>query len=368
MKRNIILIISLLIISAWLLVSCGDAATPPAEPAQEEAAPAPAEKVTLRFWALQNPPFIAGFETLIKAYQQEHPNVEIKLETFDYDTYIQTLQTSMPAGQEADVIQLFGTWTAEYAERLAPLPESVMSIAEAEELFYAAPLGGYIVDGKLYGLPQEFNCEYGGVLVNKTKFEEAGLTYPPQWKTMADVVSDAKALTKNDDAGMMSTAGFHFTAMDPVVFAFLAGILQRGGDYWNADQTGFTFNTPEAKATLQAMVDLVNAGVVDPVLFNDSENWVVDAFFQDKVGIGTMGAWAIAEGRANYPDFESEWDYFFLPPQAGNEPLFVADSGWGLVVSPNSQHQNVAWDFAKFITANPDNARLWNIASGTIPA
>lgn len=367
MKRNIMLVISLLVISALLLVGCGGASTPaPAQPAKGESAQA--EKVTLRFWGLQNNAFIAGFEPLVAAYQKEHPNVEIKLETFDYDTYIQTLQTSMPAKQEADIIQLFGTWTAEYAERLAPVPEKVMSVAEAEKTFYAAPLGGYIVNGTLYGFPQEFNCEYGGVLVNKTKYEQAGLTYPPQWKTMADVVKDAQALTQKDETDMMTTAGFHFTAMDPFVFAFLAGILQRGGDYWNADHTAFTFNTPQAKETLQDMVDMVNTGVVDPVVFNNAENWVIDAFFQGKVGIGYIGTWAIGEGTANYPDFKDEWDYFFLPPQAGDKPLFAADSGWGLVVSPNSPHQDAAWDFVKFVTANPDNARLWNLASGTIPA
>jgi multiple sugar transport system substrate-binding protein len=46
----------------------------------------------------------------------------------------------------------------------------------------------------------------------------------------------------------------------------------------------------------------------------------------------------------------------------------VADSGWGLTVSPNSKNQDVAWDFIKFVTTDPANATAWNIASGTIPA
>ena len=50
------------------------------------------------------------------------------------------------------------------------------------------------------------------------------------------------------------------------------------------------------------------------------------------------------------------------------DPVFVADSGWGLVVSPNSPHKDIAWDFAKFATTNADNALGFNIASGTIPA
>ncbi len=353
-------------------VACGEKEAEPTEaPAKVEEKPteAPlAEAVSLRLWTHQNPAFNAGYEALIAAFEASHPNVDITLETFDYDTYIQTLQTAMPAGEEADVLQLFGTWTSEYAERLAPVPEGVMSVAQAQELFYAAPIGGFIVDGVLYGLPQEFNCEYGGVLVNKTLYEKAGLTYPPAWKTMDNVLTDAKALVQKDDAGVMNVAGFHFTSSDPTSFSFLAGILQRGGDYWNADHTGFTFNTPQAKEMLEWMLSAVEEwGVVDPVLFNDEENWVGDAFFEGRVAIGYIGTWAIAEGKANYPDFADEWDYFFLPPMQG-DPLFVADSGWGLVVSPNSKHQDVAWEFVKFVTAEPDNALQFNLASGTIPA
>jgi ABC-type glycerol-3-phosphate transport system substrate-binding protein len=115
------------------------------------------------------------------------------------------------------------------------------------------------------------------------------------------------------------------------------------------------------------MLDAVTAGAVDPVVFNDTTNFVIDAFFQGKVGIGYIGAWAIAEGQTNFPDFTDEWDYFYLPPVAG-DPVFVADSGWGLTVSPNSENQDIAWDFVKFATTNPDYAMGFNIASGTIPA
>jgi len=334
--------------------------------AEEEAVPAEG-KTVVTMWVHTNNAFIAGYEALITAYEAEHPDVDIQLEHFDYDLYIQTLQTAMPAGEEADIIQLFGTWISQYFERLAPLPAEVMSLEDAQEAFYEAPLGGYVVDGVLYGLPQEFNCEYGGVLVNKTKFEAAGLTYPPEWETLDDVLVDAQALTVEDASGMMTTAGFHFTSADPTTASFLAGIKQRGGDYWNSDHTGFTFNTPEARAQVEWMVNAVEMGVVDPILFNDETNFVIDAFFNGTVGIGYIGTWAISEGQANFPDFADEWDYYYLPPVQG-DPVFVADSGWGLCVSPNGEHQDVAWDFAKFVTTVPENAMQFNLASGTIPA
>ncbi len=355
-----------------LLSACKAPATqapPTSAPPLPQPIPQPpaGEKVVLRMWMHTNAAFIAGYEEAIAAYEAEHPNVDIQIEHFDYELYIQTLQTAMPARQEADILQLFGTWISQYYERLAPVPPEVMTVEEAQKTFYAAPIGGYIVNGVLYGLPQEFNMEYGGVLVNKTKYEAAGLAYPPNWKTMDDVLADAKALTQYDASGMMSVAGFHFTSADPTVFSFLAGIRQRGGDSWNADRTGFTFNTPQAKAQLQWMVDAVKAGVVDPVVFNDATNFVIDAFFQGRVGIGYIGTWAIALGKTNYPDFAEEWDYFYLPSFQG-DPVFVADSGWGLTVSPNSPHQDIAWDFVRFVTTNPTVATKWNIASGTIPA
>ena len=350
MKRKIF---ALIVILAFVLSACGGGST--------------GGKTVVRMWTTANPAFNAGYESLISAYEAGHPNVDIQLETFDYELYLQTLQTAMPAKEEADILQLFGTWTSQYYERLAPVPAEVMTVEQARETFYGAPIGGFIVDDVLYGMPQEFNMEYGGVLVNRAKFEAAGLTYPPEWQSMDDVVDTAVLLTQKDAAGMMTTAGFHFTSADPTSFSFLAGIKQRGGDYWNADHTGFTFNTPEAHAQLQWMLDVVNAGVVDPVVFNDSTNFVIDAFFQGKVGIGYIGTWAIAEGQTNFPDFADKWDYVSLPSVQG-DPVFVADSGWGLTVSPNSKYQDIAWDFVKFVIAVPENAGQWNIASGTIPA
>jgi multiple sugar transport system substrate-binding protein len=344
-----------------------EAASPEAT-ATEAAAPADAEEpVTLRFWVHQNVAFEAGYQDLIDAYMAQHPNVTIQMETFEYNTYVQTLQTTLPLGEEADVLQMFGAWTNMYADRLAPVPDSVMSIDEAKDKFYMAPLGGFMYNGNLYGLPQEFNTEYGGVLVNKTMFEAADLTYPPDWKTMDDVLTIGQQLTKFDN-DTMTVSGFDFSSQDPIVFWFLAGIRQRGGDYWNADHTQFTFDTPEAKATLEYMLKAVQEyKVVDPVVFNEETNWVGTAFFTGQAAIAYVGPWAVATGKTDFPDFADEYDYFTLPYE-GDAPKFVTGGGWGLSVSPNSDHQDVAWDFVKFVTDNADNAVKWNIASFTLPA
>jgi len=364
------LLSGLVLLLVLSLVACGGPAPTEAPTVEGGEAPAPAEgeQVELRFWMHQNPAFIAANEELVRRFEAEHPNVTIKLESFEYDLFIQTLQTAMPAGTEADVIEMFGTWVCSYANggRLAEMPENVMSRTDAENLFYAAPLQGYDCNGKLYGLPHEFNIENGAALVNPAMFEEAGLAYPPKWETMEDMLADAQKLAKSD-GDVMTVAGFHNIGGDGLAFQLLAGILQRGGEYWKPDGSGLQLNTPEARETLQWMKSLVDDyKVVDPFLFNDETNWVGDAFFSNQAAIAFIGPWAAAEGLTEYPDFK--FDYVAIPNYAGDKHYFAADSGWGKVVSINSKNKDIAWEFVKFVTANADNAKTYNVTSGTIPA
>jgi multiple sugar transport system substrate-binding protein len=383
MTKKFWLIVTMLLTLSLLAAQCGGSAPAPAEepaaqeeaaeePAQEEAAAeAPAaegEAIELRFWMTQNTAFVQANEELIKRFEASHPNIKVKLESFPYDTFIQTLQTSMPAGTEADVIEMFGTWTCSYAKggRLAEVPDDVITQSDAEKIFFAAPLQGYTCDGKLYGLPNEFNIENGAVLVNPVMFEEAGLTYPPQWESTEDLLADAQKLTKFDGE-TMSVSGFHFISGDGLAFQFLAGILQRGGDYMKPDGSGVDFTTPEAKETLEDMKSWITEyNVTDPVLFNTDSNWVGTSFFNNQVAIGFIGPWVVPTGLADFPDMK--FDYVPLPNYAGDKHYFAADSGWGKVVSINSQHKEEAMEFAKFMTVDPENARFWNVTTGTVPA
>ena len=49
------------------------------------------EKITLRLWSHSGPAFQEANQALIDKFTAQNPNVEVKYETFDYDTYIQNL-------------------------------------------------------------------------------------------------------------------------------------------------------------------------------------------------------------------------------------------------------------------------------------
>ena len=364
-------------VSATGLVTASLAACAPSTPAPapaekppvaETPAPAPG-KVTLRLWSHSNPAFVQANENMIQKWQEVKPEVEIKYEYFPYDEFIQTIQTSMAAKTEADVIEMFGSWVQSYAKggTLAEAPEDIVNLSQARDLFYAAPLDGYVWEGKLYGLPNEYNLENGGVLVNKRMFEEAQLKYPPEWKSWEELVEDAKKLVKMD-GDVMTVAGFHYITGDGLGFLYWEGVLERGGDYFAEDKIHLNFLSPQAEATVQWLVDMaVKDKVVDPFTFNPNSNWVGDAFFQSLVAIGYIGPWIVPVARINHPDFADPWDYVSCP-YYGEKMSFAADSGWGKVISPNSKNLQQAWEFAKFATMDQANARAWNVTTGTVPA
>ncbi len=352
--------------------ACAPAA-PTSQPAGQEApkAQAPAgEKKTIRMWSHQNPSFVTVNEALIKKYTEANPNVEIKYENFEYSQFITTIQTTMAAKTEADVMEMFGSWVQSYAKggTLAAVSDLVLNYEKAKTLFYAAPLDGYVWEGKLYGMPNEYNLENGAVLTNKKMFEDGGVTFPPTWDSWEALANDAKKLTKVDASNVMTVAGFNFVTNDGLGFLFWEGILEKGGQYFAKDNTHLDLLTPQAKETVQWMYDLANVDkVVDPNTFNANSNWVGESFFKSLVAIGFIGPWIVPEGRRNFPDFKDPWDYV-AAPHFGEKQMFAADSGWGKVVSPNSKNVDEAWKIAAFWAMDEKNARQWNVATGTIPA
>jgi multiple sugar transport system substrate-binding protein len=357
--------------SRWLALAAalaliGSACTFGTETTQPTASGASPGPVTLRIWTHQNRSFNRGLKDLAAAYNAEHPEVTIEFETFPYDTYIQTLQTALPAGTEADILQMFGTWTCSYAGYLAPVPADVSTLGDAQAAFYEAPLGGYTCDDNLYGFPQEFNIEYGATMVNTAIADAAGVDWQAGWDTWDAFRADAKKMTVTQD-GAITRAGYHFSAADGLSYSFFSLLVEAGGSMLNEDGTAFTFDTPQGREALGLLKSFVDDGVIDPVLFNDTENWVGDCFFEEACATGLVGPWVVPEYSGDYPGVAANTVYVPLPPYNGSS-AFVADSGWGLTVAKDSSAADAAWDFIAFAALEPANAAKWNLASGTLPA
>lgn len=337
-------------------------ATPEPEP-EEVTVSSPVEgKLNVSWWTHNNPAFVAANIEMIERFQAENPDINIVYQYFPYEIFISKLQAGYNAGNVADIQQMFGTWVTQYASfgLLDPVPAN-LSEGFADR-FYEAATGAYGFNGQYFGMPKEFNLENGCMLVNPAVMEEIGVTETPA--TWQDLVDTAVKATTYDDQGRITRAGFQFTDNDSITFLFLANILQQGATYWADDGVHVNFQTDAAAKAWQDEVELVTVHHVD-----DETSYAGDRylwFFQGNAAMSMRGPWVIPVGEEGFPGLT--FDYVNMPPYAGTENLFAAESGWGEVVNAAAPAENkeAAWRFIDFM-AQPDNLRDWNLATYTLP-
>ncbi len=320
-------------------------------------------KVNVTWWTHTNSAFVAANLALIEAFTAENPDINIVYQHFPYDVFTQKLQTGYSTGTVADIQQMFGSWLPEYTRfgLLDPVPDAMAETMR--ERFWPAAYGAYERDGVFYGQPKEYNLENGGMLVNPALLEAAGASETPTtWDSLVEVAVQA---TERDANGLITQSGFAFINTDTTVFLFLSMILQQGATYYADDGMHFDLQTDAAK---QAWADLTALSLEHGVDSSQSYSQSIDElFFQGRAAMCPKGSWTIAVGLESYPDLDFRYDP--VPPYAGEEMLFAADSGWGEVVnaSASDEIKEAAWKFIEF-SHRPENLRPWNLATFTVPS
>jgi multiple sugar transport system substrate-binding protein len=331
----------------------------------------PAAPVTLTYYRHDDVAVAAADTRALAAYTAAHPNVTFEVRVLNYNTLLGLLEAELKTGTiKADLINMPPSYACGYAAQLATVPAQVITPAQATSSFLQAPLQGVTCEGELKGLPREYNLEYGGILVNMTRYR-AKITdrTPAQWQTWADVIRDARALTELDDSGNVKVAGLDFRHRAPVKHILLALILQQGASFWTADKRGFQFDGAETRTALQWFVDAAQGQrYLDPRQpASVTGPWAL-ALVDDRAAMVYTGTWghAIAVGAAATQGKNIELAYFRHPPFFGSEHIFVQNSGWSLVVPQNSARRDLAMAVVKALTTDPPTVREWNRLAGSI--
>jgi multiple sugar transport system substrate-binding protein len=341
--------------------------------------------VTVHYLRHDNPPYVQADEAAFNDYRATHRSVNIVAETIRYPTLTTSLLADLAADTLfVDLVRMPPSWVCGFAANLADVPADVITLQEAEKVFFPAPLAGSVCEGKLKGLPIEYNLEYGGVVVNLDKFQARFPGRTPGWTDWASFIADAAALTEYDAAGRPAANGLDIAPdwPQPVKHIFFSQILQRGGQYWAPGGKTFDFDTPEARESLQEMVAWVNRDkVMFPSLIPEQNTFVTTRLVGGATGygwndpsrplsvMGYAGTWAVPNTIAQLPAGKhTHYGYFTLPPMVGTQHRFVQNSGFALVVPRTSKNPRAAWDLARFVTLSAEAARRWSSIGGALPA
>jgi len=194
MRKTVLFIFSLLIISSLLLAACGPTATeappteapaapeepaeepPTEEPVEEPAEPEePMEKTVVTLWSFTN-----EMETMAVAYECLHPEVDIQFTMIPMtDGEYQTkLLASLGTADAPDVIALEAAFVKEYVESdfLADVGDLMPMAEEAETFPFVIDVGTY--DGVTKGY--SFQATPGGLFYRRSLAQEYFGTDDPE--------------------------------------------------------------------------------------------------------------------------------------------------------------------------------------------
>lgn len=322
--------------------------------------------VTIKFWTHQNTAWNESYKGLIAEYEAAHPDVNIEYTTFPYSDFEAKIQTSLMAGSGgADLYEVSGSWITDFAAsgKLSEVPADFLK--ELRDDTYAPVMGASQIDGRFYGVPVEFNAEYGGMLVNKKLFEKSGLEYPKTWTEVLDIAR--KVAVQNGE--VMEMRGLEYAGSDSLTTNWLSMILQKGGNYRAEDGT-LDLANPIAVACME---ELVSYQTVDHVTNNDSltnAQGIADHAFIaiDECYMCISGTWTIADLEESYGvKFGTDFEYISQPPFVEDvDPKWVATTGWTLSVPSASPVRDQAWEFVQYLL-EPENLMRHNIESAQIP-
>jgi len=322
-------------------------------------------EITLTMWAHQNEPWNAAYEDAIAAFEAENEGIKIKMETFPYDDFEAKVQTSLIDGEGgADIYELWGGWALDFAPHgtLMAIPDDMAS--KVMEETYEPTYGALMNDGKLYGVPLEFNIENGGMLVNLPLMEANNLQMPTTWDELKQT---AIAGTKYD-GNVFEVKGFDFVNWDSVPYYFLSLILQQGGAYMTEDGK-FDVTTEEAKTAFDELASMVTKDHVTDLegLTGGSDIEGYQQLYAGRVMMVPRGPWTISEGVESFElTLGTDFDYVGVP-WYGSQHKFASETGWSLAVNAKCASQEAALKFIEYMYQD-DVMRDHNIRCTQIPA
>ncbi len=344
--------------------------------------------VTVAFLRHDSPPYARADDQFFAEYTRAHPGVTVEPTTVRYPTLGQILLADLKNDNltHYDLVRVQPSWVCSFADNVADVPEDVLTLSEAQNTFYEAPLAGSVCKGKLKGIPVEYNLEYSGVVVNMTKYRaKYGPNATPSWTDWASFIRQAAELTEYDASGVPRANGLDIPPdwPQPVKHIFFSQILQRGGRY-RADDGSFTFDTPEGRASLAEMVKWVARDkVMYPELVPGMNTFITTRLASGAVGygwndvqeplavMGYVGTWGIPSVLDQVPPANQgryQYEFHTLPPMVGTQHKFVQNSGWAFVVPKTSKNQKAAWDLVKAFALSVDGMRSWTSTTGALPA
>lgn len=344
--RDLILGIAVLILV--ILAGCIAAACGPAKPSAPPVAAGPTPTVTVPFdmpvtIAISGrfgEQALAVLDTQIARFEAANPDIKVEViraassSAKRRQEFINSLEN---ADTRIDVYLLHDTWLTEFATSgwLLPLDDYARSWEIETDAFLPATVEASTIDSELWALP--WTADGGMLYYRRDLLDKQGYVPPTTWADLQSIALEIQAKEKLPHGFVWQGAANESLTCNTLEFVWAHGgnVLDDTGDV--------TFDSPETRAALQQMSDLVTSGASPPDITSFNESKALGAFQNGEAIF--MRNWSSAWAQLDETDAP-------LAGQVGLAPLPTSCLfGQSLALSVHSSYSEQAFRFMAFLAS-----------------
>lgn len=310
----------------------------------------------IEFWTMSlKPKFIPYFQSLVKKYEAQNPDVKIVWVDFPWDILQLKLITAIAASTPPALVNLSVPWAEELARD--GLLEPVENLMSQPTIYTRGALADLSFKGHIYGFPHYSNVNV--IAYNKNILATAGISAPP--RSMDELLAYARQI-----AAKTGKAGYA-----PALGKIDGFMMQQGLDLIKDGKA--VFNSPAHVALVKKLAQTyaANGFLKDKLFAEDNFPAVVDAYLGGRLGMMVSAPTALRRIQADSKEVYAATDIFAAPIG----PTGIADGGWmfHFAVPKGTAKQSLpaVAKFAQFLT-NDENqlefAKNANVMPSTIKA
>ncbi|HEX3752633.1 MAG TPA: sugar ABC transporter substrate-binding protein [Streptosporangiaceae bacterium] len=260
-------------------------------------------KQTLQMWARADD--AAFLPTLVKAFNNSHPNIKIQLTLVPDAQVVQKYSQAASGGSGPDLVSTeIGTMatftpTGWYQD----ITSTVDGLSYKKDLS-PAHLGQATYNGKIYGMP--FTADVSVLYYNKTLFTKAGLNPNDPPKTWAQIETDATTI-RSKLGGSYYGYFFSGACAGCMAFTMLPYMWADGGNILkqtSAVGTPTLSPNPALEKTLAFYRSMWKSGAVAPTAKTENGTNQFGAFYSGKIGMFVQGTYPFSVLKNQYKNVD----------------------------------------------------------------
>jgi len=266
-------------------------------------------QTAIELWYQDWGPLTDSLNGAVALNQKSDPNTTIKLTPLPYDQLLAKLLPSIAAGQEPELMFGYSSWlvAVDITKLFLPVVPELMTLEEAQKLFYPAALAEGTRGDKAYYLPFANGMGGSTFTYNVDILEQEGVN-ARSLDTWDKLVEAAKKLTRWEGNNLVR-AGFGFSPYMGTMWTSM--IMQMGGQYYDPQTHKFNLTSPEAIKAVKMIDDLLKVHKVDdlakeaPSHSNMTGYAAPDGFEKGLAAISNYGSWIVSGYEKTTPSFRA---------------------------------------------------------------